>query len=250
MTTSNSIDWQIESIRVTTFLNGPLNPSLLETWLEKVSGNSPLQVNKTISAFDGISKSSDGFLRTTWRSNRLDVTISSEDSQIGQTIAPVAEAQSLFSRYVDSLPEIGDLVLVDRIAVGLVLSFQVASEPEGIRLLSGNIVSLNPTESSRDFLYRVNHPSSSRFVDGLKINRLATWSVGKRRVIRHQVNTDGSQDDQIISEAPLAIRLELDINTDETFQLGFELVKLKNVLDELMEIAENIAIAGETIMLQ
>ena len=47
MPTSNSIDWQIESIRVTAFVNGQLNPSMLETWLEEVSENSPSQISKT-----------------------------------------------------------------------------------------------------------------------------------------------------------------------------------------------------------
>ena len=65
MPTSNSIDWQIESIRVTAFFNGQLNPGMLETWLEKVSENSPSQVNKTPSSFSGISRSTAGFSELT-----------------------------------------------------------------------------------------------------------------------------------------------------------------------------------------
>ena len=108
--------------------------------------------------------------------------------------------------------------------------------------MSSSIVGLNLPESARDFLYRVNHPYKSRTVDGLNLNRLATWSVGKVQVIRVQINPDGSQDQQTISEAPPAIRLELDINTDEAVQLGADLERLRNLLDELKAIALNVAV--------
>ncbi len=250
MTISNNIDWQIESIRVTAFVNGPLNPSMLETWLEQVSENSPSQVSKMPSSFDGVSRSTAGFLHVNWNANRLDVIISSEEPQSNQTIAPISEADSFFNRFVDRVPEIGDLALIDRIALGLVLSFPVPSESEGLKILSSSIVGLKLPESAQDFLYRVNHPCRSRIVDDLKLNRLATWSIGKMRVIRHQINLDGSQDDQIISESPLAIRLDLDINTDQAVQLGAELDQLRNILDELKQISLNIAFAGEAAMLE
>jgi hypothetical protein len=125
MPTSNSIDWQIESIRVTAFVNGQLNPGMLETWIEEVSENSPSQISKAPSSFIGVSRSTAGFLRTNWNANRLDVTLSSEQPQSSQTIAPISEATSLFSRFVDRIPEIGELAPVDRLALGLILTFQV-----------------------------------------------------------------------------------------------------------------------------
>lgn len=248
MPTSNNIDWQIEIMRVTAFVNGQLNPSMLETWLENVSENSPSQVNKTPSSFTGISRSTAGFLHTNWTANRLDVIISSEALQSSQTIAPISEVDSLFSRFVDRIPEIGELVLIDRLALGLVLCFQVPSESEGYKILSSSIVGLNLPESARDFLYRVNHPCKSHTVNGLNINRLATWSIGKVQVIRFELKPDGLQDQQIISEAPLAIRLELDINTDQTVQLGADLKQLSNLLDEFKAIALDVAFNGEATM--
>jgi hypothetical protein len=248
MPTSNSIDWQIESIRVTAFVNGSLNPDMLETWIGEVSGNPPSQISKTPSSFIGVSRSTAGFLRTDWNANRLDVTLSSERPQNSQTIAPMSEAASLFSRFVDRIPEIGELAPVDRLAIGLVLSFQVASESDGLKILSTSIVGLNLPESARDFLYRVNHPCESRTVDGLNLNRLTTWSVGKVKVIQFQINLDGSQGQQTISEAPLAIRLELDINTDQAMQLGADLERLRKLLEELKAIALNVASGGEATM--
>lgn len=248
MSTSNSIDWQIESIRVTAFVNGQLNPDMLETWIREVSENSPSQISKTSSSFIGVSRSAAGFLRTTWNANRLDVTLSSEQPQSSHTIAPMSEAASLFSRFVDRVPEIGELAPVDRLALGLLLTFQVPSESAGLEILSPSIVSLNLPPSARDFLYRVNHPYRSLSVEGLNLNRLATWSVGQVQLIQIVLNPDGSQVQQTISEAPSAIRLELDINTDKAMQLGAKNELLRNILNELKTIAVGVAIGGEATM--
>jgi hypothetical protein len=244
----NNINWQIESIRVTAFVNGQLNPSMLETWLEKVSENSPSKISKTPSSFVGVSRSTAGFLRINWTANRLDVILSSEEPQSVQAIAPISEVTSLFSRIVERVPEIGELALIDRLALGLVLSFQVPSESEGFKILSSSIVGLNLPESARDFLYRVNHPCGSSTVIDLNINRLATWSISKVQVIQVHIKSDGTQDQQTISEAPLAIRLELDINTDQAVQLAADLEKLRNLLDELKQIALVVASDGEATM--
>ncbi|MCC8985541.1 MAG: hypothetical protein LM513_03020 [Nitrospira sp.] len=250
MPTSNSIDWQIESIRVTAFVKDKLNPDMLETWIEKVSENSPSQINKTSSSFTGVSRSTAGFIRTSWDSNRLDVILSSEQSQSSQMVAPISEVTSLFSRFVDRIPEIDELTPVDRLALGLILIFQVPSEPEGLEILSPSIVSLNLNRSARDFLYRVNHPCKSCTVDGLDLNRLATWSVGRVQLVRILIKPDNPQVQQTISEAPTAIRLELDINTDQAMKLGANLELLKNLLNELKTIAVNVAIGGEATMLE
>lgn len=248
MSSANNINWQIENIRVTAFVTGQLNPSMLETWLEKVSENSPSQISKTPSSFVGVSKSTAGFLRTNWTANRLDVILSSEEPQSAQAIAPISEVTSLFSRIVERVPEIGELALIDRLALGLVLSFQVPSESEGLKILSSSIVGLNLPESARDFLYRVNHPCRSSTVNDLKINRLATWSISKVQVIQVHIKSDGTKDQQTISEAPLAIRLELDINTDQAVQLAADLEKLRNLLKELKQIALAVASDGEATM--
>jgi hypothetical protein len=185
MPTSNAIDWQIENIRGTVFVDGQLNPAMLETWIGEVSENSPSKVNKTSSSFIGISKSSSGFLRTSWNADRLDVILSSEEPKQGQPIAPISNVSSLFERFVDRIPEIGELVPVDRIALGLVLVFQVPSEAEGLEILLSSMLSgITLPSSARDFLYRVNYPRESQIHSGLKLNRLATWSVSQVQVIR------------------------------------------------------------------
>lgn len=248
MPTSNNINWQIESIRVTAFFDGPLNPSMLETWLGEVSENSPTQISKTPTSFAGVSRSAAGFLGIKQASNRLDITLSSEEPQSSQTIAPISEANSLYGKFVDRVPEIGELPLVNRVAIGLVLTFKVQSESEGLKILSHNIVGLKLPVSVRDFLYRVNHPYESRIVDGLNINRLATWSVGKVQLIEVQFNPDGTQVQRTVSEEPWAIRLDLDFNTDQGMRLEADLERLQNLLNELKALAEKVAFDGEASM--
>jgi hypothetical protein len=249
MPTSNAIDWQIESIRGTAFVDGQLNPAMLETWIGEVSENSPSKVNKTSSSFVGISRSSLGFLRTNWNADRLDVILSSEEPKQGQPIAPISDISSLFERFVDRIPEIGELVPVDRIALGLVLVFQVPSEAKGLEILLPSMLSgINLPSSARDFLYRVNFPCESQIHSGLRLNRLATWSVSKTQVIHIQINQDGSQVQQTISESPFAVRLELDINTDNEVRLGADSSKLLALLKEMEIIAVDIAKGGEATM--
>ncbi len=247
MPTPNSIDWQIESIRVTAFVNGQLNPGMLETWLREVSENSPQQINKTPSSFVGVSRSTVGFLRTDWNANRLDVVLSSEPLPSDQAIMPISEVTSLFSRFVDRIPEIGELAPVDRLALGLVLTFQVPNQSEGLEILSPSIVSLRLLPSARDFLYRINYPYKSATIDDLNLNRLATWTVGQVQAIQVLIKSDGSQVQQTTSHPP-AIRLELDINTDQGVQLGANIEELKNLLNELKAIAMDIATRGEAAM--
>jgi hypothetical protein len=248
MPTKKSIDWQIESIRATTFVNGQLNPDMLEAWLKEVSENSPSQINKKPSSFIGVSRSTAGFLRTSWNANRLDVILSSEEPQHSEPIASISELDSLFHRFVDRIREIGDLTLVDRIALGLTLTFQVSSESEGLEILSPIIKGLDISPSARDFLYRVNYPYKSSTVEGLSINRLAAWAVGHRQLIELQINQDGSQVQKNISQSSTVISLELDINTDQTSQLNADLDQLSKVLLELENIAVKVANDGESAM--
>lgn len=249
MPTSNAIDWQIESIRVTAFVNGQLNPAMLETWIGDVSENLPSQVSKTSSSFVGVSRSSVGFLRANWNADRLDVILSSEQPQQRQAIAPISDVSSLFGQFVDRIPEIGELAPVDRLALGLILTFQVPSESEGLEILLPSMLSsLGLSSSVRDFLYRVNHPCESHTQAGLTLNRLAAWSVGQAQVIEVKIGQDGSQVQKTISEFPFTIRLELDINTDKAVQLGASPELLRTLLNELKTIAVAIAEGGEATM--
>lgn len=250
MQTSNNINWQIESIRVTGFFNGHLNPSKLESWLQNITENPPTEVQKTPISFVGVSNIEAGFLKVNWIANRLDLVLSSGEPQKIQTIAPISELADLFDRFFIHITEIDDQVLVERLAFGLVLSLEVPDESEGLKTLSTNIIGVNIHESSRDFLYRINRPIESRIITGLSLNRLASWSVGKSKVIQIHLKKDGSQQQETVSETPMAIRLELDINTDQNGQLNLNFQGLNELLSELKDIGLDIALNGEAIMIK
>ncbi len=252
MLPTNSTNWNIESMRFTAFINGQLNPSMLEAWLEQASENSPSQVNKAPNSFSGVSRrSTTGFLRTIWKGDRLDVTISPENPlDTIQTIASISEADSLLGWFVQQIPEIKELPPIDRLAFGLILVIPVASQSQGTEILSENIASLKLKPSARDLIYRVNYPHESQVSRGVSLNRLATWSVSNIQIMEFRLNPDGSQGQKVVSEGELAARLELDINTDKESKLGANSELLRSLLDELTKIALDVARSGEATLLQ
>ncbi|MPM49931.1 hypothetical protein SDC9_96665 [bioreactor metagenome] len=245
MSSDNSIDWQIESIRFTSFMNQSLNSTYLEHWVEEVSKNSLSKVNKTPSSFTGLSSMALGVLRANWVGNRLDIVLSAEDPKKNQTILPWSESDNLFVQVFDRVPEICEPNLFDRIAIGLVLTSQVANDMDGNRALSKMIVGVSVPETVKDFLYRVNYPCGSKTSGEIFINRLAIWSVGHSQLFEVVINEDGSQSEKLISEDPAALRLELDINTDKNTHLKIDKTNLQNLLGEFKSIIKNICSDGE-----
>jgi hypothetical protein len=245
-----NINWNIESIRVTAFHRGTFNTRSLETWLETTSENVPTQVNKTAASFSGVSRSPDGFfIRADWNGNRFDVMLTPVQPETVAYLAPFNEARRLFDRFVDSVPHIESLPAVDRIALGVILTASVDDEGQGINLLRPAIHGLQIDPRARDFLYRVNYPSESRNREGVNINRLATWSVGKVQTIQIQLRPNGSQIQETVNEMPTAIRLELDINTDKSIRLEANSEVIAQFLSEMEVVATNIANNGESSML-
>jgi len=242
------INWQIDSIRTTIFFKNSLNPNNLEGWLSKVSEYPPLQINKMPLAFNSVSKSSPGFLRVNMADNRLDILLSPEELRSNQTIAPFSEISSLFSQFVDNIPDIAEMPLVDRLAVGVVLSLQVTSNEEGVEIISPHISGVDLPITARDFLYRINLPSKSQVIDDLSINRLAVWSIGYAQLVHVQINSNGSQSQEVFTENNPTIHLELDINTDGGTQIGANTDQLRVLLSELKSIALSVANNGESVL--
>jgi hypothetical protein len=249
MPNSNSINWQIESIRGSMFVNDQLDSNKLEAWLEEVSENSLSQVNRTPTSFVGTSRNPAGFLRVSWNANKLDVKLSSGEPRGAQTIAPLSDATSLFKLFVNRMPEICEPALVNRIALGLVLTYQVSSVEEGLELLKTRILSLNLPQSAGDFLYRVNIPCESLTSNGLNLNRLTTWSIPNQQIIEVQIRPDGTQNQRVVSENPLSIKLELDINTDKETPLDINTEEFSALIQEFQKIALDISNIGESFLL-
>jgi hypothetical protein len=244
-----NIDWNIESIRVTGFHSGTFNTRSIETWLETTSENVPIQVNKTSSSFSGVSRTTDGFIRADWSGKRFNVILTPEQPEADPFLAPFNEARRLFALFVDSVPKIESLPFMDRVALGVILYASVVDEEQGIKLLRPAIHGLQIEPHARDFLYRVNYPIESLTRQDVNINRLVTWSVGQVQMIQIQVRSDGSQAQETVNVMPMAIRLELDISTDQNFMLEANPEEVAQLLSEMEAITTNIADNGESSML-
>lgn len=247
MASSTGIDWQIESARVTAFLNDQLDPDRLEEWVNKLSENLPLQVTKTPSSFSSISTRSNQILNVEWdgNSNRFNASVSASPQLGESTIAPISEVSSVITAFVDSIPKILKPGLINRIALGVVLNHEVADEAQGLQILGPYLEGRVTIASlSTDFLYRVNEPAMSESINDLYINRLRTWSVGSVRILQYDLGHSNSQA-RIVSSSPIAIRLELDINSDASKPLEVDDAQYGLLLSELEKIALGIAGVGD-----
>lgn len=246
---TNSIEWQIESIRTTVFVNGTLNSSALQSWLESVSDGSSPRLNITPTSFQGVARSTAGLLRVNWATNRLDVILASEDPKNVQAIAPFSSVNELFTQFMLPLKDLGGLPPADRIAYGLVLGYQVQNESAGLDLLSKLLTRVKLSKSSRDFLYRLNIPVESKSAPGLLLNRLATWLVGQIQILQVELKVDGSHvQSNLIENPPFSVRLEMDLSTDPQKQLNCSSSDFEKLLHELSGIALDIAAHGESVL--
>jgi hypothetical protein len=250
MPTELGITWLIESIRITGFLRTSPKARYLEEWLEKISENVPIQVTKTNTSFSGVAKTSNGFLRMDFGANRLDTLLLPDDPESNNTVGDFGSINELFAKYVERFPEIMNFPIFDRLAVGLVLTCNVENEANGLERLKLAINGLSLDSRVHDFQYRSNIPYSCASIEGFSINRLATWSVGQVQTIQVKIGSDASQIQEIVRLAPIAIRLELDINTDKDLKIGADSEKTKLLLGEYKTQALKLATFGEKAMLE
>ncbi len=104
-------------------------------------------------------------------------------------------------------------------------------------------------ENSSDFFYRINRPRLSRSgINGLKINRLSSWSVLQARLLSFEVAAVGRPKSSHVSLAPSAqpaCRVELDINSSADFVGDLPSDTLNVLFSELIELANEIATQGD-----
>lgn len=249
MHSTDDIEWQIESIRTTVFLNGALSTSTLQSWLEKVSNGASTRLNITPTSFQGVARTTAGLLRVNWASNRLDVILASEDPKDVRTIAKLSLGNDLFTQFFLPLKDLGELPPIGRIAYGLVLSSQVESESAGLDALSKLLTRVKLSKACRDFSYRLNIPVESKTLPGLIFNRLATWLVGQTQILQLQIKDDGSQvQSNLLENPPFDVRLEMDLSTDAQAQLNCSSSDFEKLLHELSGLSLDIAAHGESAL--
>lgn len=132
-----------------------------------------------------------------------------------------------------------------RIAFGAVLASPVESKEAGYELLGRYVPSLD-TDPRRvsDLVYRINR---LRFLNegagGPKINRIATWAVVTSISAEIQISELGLR--RIGGEQAFALRLELDISTDEADQEPLARDSQYAILRHLADAGSEIAAEGD-----
>lgn len=107
--------------------------------------------------------------------------------------------------------------------------------------------SLGPTsidlENARDFMYRINRPRQSRVLDGLLVNRLATWSA----LLLQQVTINIVSGESSRGEAQVfAAALETDFSTEQDRREPIGSAQLVELLEELQRLTAELATGGDT----
>ena len=91
-----------------------------------------------------------------------------------------------------------------------------------------------------DLLFRVNRRRRSRAMEGLELNRLATWSVASILEVRVEVPNPESLESTVTRNV---CRLELDINTAPESKRRID--DLAGMLAELVDLGNEIAAKGD-----
>ena len=137
---------------------------------------------------------------------------------------------------------------LQRIAFGAALQLPAKDRTEGYEILGKFLhqVKLDPAGSS-EFMYQINRPRpSSTGIDDLVINRLAKWAVGATQRATYTVVPGVPAPTQMADvEREFYARLNLDINTSGEFKGELPPDKLLLILEELINIAKELAEKGD-----
>ncbi len=136
---------------------------------------------------------------------------------------------------------------ITRLAFGTVLLSPVENRPSGYELLVQYVPSLEvDPHNVSDLLYQINRRRiSEEGSSGLKVNRMTKWSVVMSQFTGLQILP--SEIRKVTEAQTFALRLELDINTDQAYESILPRDSIQVIFDELVELATEIALEGDVI---
>jgi len=242
--------WNIESLRLTNFVDNEFDPKNLEKWLIDISGEQPIQINKNISSFFGLSKLQTSIVKLAWQQNRIDLIKNSDAPHIENNIGHFSSFSEHCEKHILKYFQMGNCPLLDRLALGVILYLPVASNEEGIKKITPLLKSVKNIKNSEDFSFRINWPIRSTIAGGIKINRLMTWAIRSVKIL--QIDPQKGIATNITSSTPpeLQIRLEIDLSTDQKLDRKLSLDQQKEVVNYLIKIVNILAESGEKGLLK
>ncbi len=177
-------NWLVQQLRFSAFLQGA-SPQLLDHIWELISPDRPeTDESRPRDGFRRLAASADdgSMLEVILMPGRFDVLRSPGASAEILPVVHLGEARPRVDSFVTQISAMVTGLNIDiqiqRIALGLILIRPVPSREEAYQQLQSLLpVDLNP-ETSRDFLYQINHPETLQVgQDSFELNRMSRWSA-------------------------------------------------------------------------
>ena len=249
MASNESVNWQTEGLRLTAFVSVPMNPTGMNFW-EQLMGDSPDEVRRRPQEqfFREEGPFFEGRLSVEARKDRIDWRLGHDPKNLAGSLPKVGPYQTLSERFRQlMLNWLDNCPVTSRLAYGAVLFVPADSIPQACQILEPLLPIIQTRwENTHDFQYRINRRRrSSCGVEGLEINRMATWSV---------VTISGVQLDFISGRLEPSLtpirsngmcRLELDVNTSPERQLEMDESLRLPIFNELVDFGNEIASQGD-----
>ena len=248
---SNRDEWQAESLRLTAFLTDMIDPATTPFW-ESLVGRAPDEM-RNIPRQQMVTEDGPylgGRLRVEVRQNRVDWRLFFDPSSPAlrsPTIGPYRTVEPNFRVLMQKW--LAGSLAVHRLGYGSVLLLPLGNLSEICAKLSSLLKTVQlDQEGVQDFTYRINRRRNSRVgIEGLKINRLSTWSAAQIMSALVEVPSGGQGEPRIVPspEPTNMCRLELDMNTSPEFRRKFTADEIEKVFDELAVFSYEIVEEGD-----
>ena len=255
MTQKNNVtpeiaQWQVESLRLTTF-HIPSTVSTDSTdWWESVIGDKPEQV---VTRPRGNMVQQSGLFEG--KQLALIIRVDRADWMLRGNIAPQGEPTQgpptlgTLPNVLGSFRKVAEKWLtvcpdLTRLAFGAALVETVADLTLAYQKLSQMLPNVKIGEAdSPDFLYQINRPRVSKSLTMIRINRLSKWSVMQGGALSIAIGQGTVP--TFASELLLACRLELDINTSQEPSSIIPQNQTRELFSELVDLGSEIADNGD-----
>ena len=247
----NQDEWQVESLRLTVFLADMIDPAVSPFW-ESLVGRPPDEI-RNIPRQQMVTEEGPYLgwrLRAEVRQNRIDWRLSFDPRSPAlrlPTLGPYHSVEPQFrvlmQKWLAGSPD------VHRLGYGSILLLPLGDISE----VCAKLIALLKTvqldqDGAQDFMYRINRRRNSQVgIEGLKINRLSTWSAAQIMSALVEIPSGGEGVPRVVpSQGPGNMcRLELDMNTSPDFRRKFTTSEIENVFDELAALSNEIVEQGD-----
>lgn len=244
-------DWKVGFLRLTCFV--PPGVTYKDPgWWEKFVGEPPEA--KTAKPKEGseviTGPGLGGVVTLSLDPSRIDWIVNTPELAINSPDLPtIGSFRNIGGKFQDfGFSWLKEAPATNRIAFGALLLIPMKDREEGYRNLSQILktVAVDPVDSE-DFLFQINRPRKSKVLEGLRINRLAKWSVGVLRGLSLRLTAAKAS---VMANANVAssyhfCRLELDVNTDAERIEALPQAQLAEIFSELVDQASEIAERGD-----